>query len=126
MSRPAVHYLHRSHTFDELIAMYRLADVMLVTPFRDGMNLVAKEYVATRHDNTGAIVLSEFAGAAHELHQAVLVNPYDVDGLKEAIEFAVFMRPDEQAARMTQMREAVAFNTATHWATTFLEELEAQ
>lgn len=124
MSRPAVHYLHRSHGFEELIALYRLADVMLVTPFRDGMNLVAKEYVAARHDLTGAIVLSEFAGAAHELDQAVLVNPYDIDGLKEAIEFAVFMRPDEQRTRMTRMRDVVSHNTAERWATTFLEVLE--
>ena len=124
MGRPAVHYLHRSHSFEELIALYRLADVMLVTPFRDGMNLVAKEFVATRHDLTGTIVLSEFAGAAHELNQAVLVNPYDIDGLKEAIEFAVFMSPDDQRARMSTMRDAVASNSAQHWATTFIAELE--
>jgi trehalose 6-phosphate synthase len=124
MTRPAVHYRHRSHGFEELIAMYRLADVMLVTPFRDGMNLVAKEYVATRHDLSGALVLSEFAGAAHELGDAVVVNPYDVDGLKEAIEFAVTMRPDEQRSRMSPMRDAVSHNTAARWATTFLDALE--
>jgi trehalose 6-phosphate synthase len=125
MIRPAVHYLHRTHTFDELIALYRVADVMLVTPFRDGMNLVAKEYVATRHDLSGALVLSEFAGASHELDQAVLVNPYDVDGLKRAIESALFMKPDEQRARMASMRNIVEFNTADYWATTFVEELES-
>jgi trehalose 6-phosphate synthase len=124
MTRPAVHYSHRSHGFDELIALYRLADVMLVTPFRDGMNLVAKEYIATRHDLTGALVLSEFAGAAHELGEAVLVNPYDIDGLKESIEFAVSMRRDEQKARMTAMRDAISRNTAEHWARTFLDALE--
>ena len=125
MSRPAVHYLHRSHSFEELIALYRLADVMLVTPFRDGMNLVAKEYIATRHDNTGAIVLSEFAGAVHELPRAVTVNPYDIDGLKEAIEFAVFMPLAEQQGRMGEMRDVVAHSTAERWARTFVDELES-
>jgi trehalose 6-phosphate synthase len=124
MERPAIHYLHRSHDFDELMALYRLADVMVVTPFRDGMNLVVKEYVATRHDLTGAVVLSEFAGAAHELSQAVLVNPYDIDGLKEALEWAVVMPPDDQRIRMTSMREAVAVNSAQYWASSFIAEIE--
>ena len=96
----------------------------LVTPFRDGMNLVAKEYIATRHDLSGALVLSEFAGAAHELGDAVVVNPYDVDGLKEAIEVAASMRPDEQRSRMSTMRDVVSHNTAERWATTFLNDLE--
>ena len=126
MTRPAVRYLHRSHSFQELMALYRLADVMLVTPFRDGMNLVAKEYVAARHDNSGVLVLSEFAGAAHELNEAVLVNPYDIEGLKTAIEGANFMGPEEQSARMRLMRESVETNTSQTWATTFLNELEAR
>ena len=126
MTRPAVHYLHRSHSFEELMALYRLADVMLVTPFRDGMNLVAKEYVAARHDNSGVLVLSEFAGAAHELSEAVLVNPYDIEGLKTAIESAIFMRPKDQSARMHVMRRAVETNTSHVWATSFLDELEAR
>jgi trehalose 6-phosphate synthase len=126
MMRPAVHYLHRSHEFDELITLYRTANVMLVTPLRDGMNLVAKEFVATRHNHSGALVLSEFAGAAHELNQAVLVNPYDIEGLKEAIEFAALMSADEQRIRMASMRQAVATNTSGHWATTFVEKLEAR
>jgi trehalose 6-phosphate synthase len=125
MTRPAVHYLHRSHGFEELLALYRLADVMLVTPFRDGMNLVAKEYVATRHDHTGALVLSEFAGAVHELPQCVAVNPYDIEGLKAAIEFATFMPLQEQSNRMAPMRKVVAHNTAAHWAKTFLAQLES-
>lgn len=126
MMRPAVHYMHRSHDFSELMALYRLANVMLVTPFRDGMNLVAKEFVACRHDLTGSIVLSEFAGAAHELSQAVLVNPFDIDGLKESIEFAVFMSAADQKVRMAAMRETVASNSAQHWSTTFLAELESR
>ncbi|MGI9608425.1 MAG: alpha,alpha-trehalose-phosphate synthase (UDP-forming) [Acidimicrobiales bacterium] len=125
MTRPAVHYLHRSHAFEELIALYRLADVMLVTPYRDGMNLVAKEFVATRLDNSGALVLSEFAGAAHQLDQSVLVNPYDVDGLKEAIEYAIEMPEHEQIERMKVMRRAIERNTAYSWARGFLDELES-
>lgn len=126
MDGPAVHYLHRSHDFQELIALYRLADVMLVTPFRDGMNLVAKEYVATRYDDTGVLVLSEFAGAVHELEQAVQVNPYDTDGLKVAIERAVRMGSDEQSRRMAAMRSIVAESTAHTWAETFITELESE
>ena len=68
-----------------MAALYRAADIMVVTPFRDGMNLVAKEYVACRYDNDGALVLSEFAGAADELRQAWLVNPYDINGMKSAL-----------------------------------------
>jgi len=126
MEGPAVLYLHRSHNFDELVALYRLADVMLITPFRDGMNLVAKEYVAARFDDTGVLVLSEFAGAVHELDQAVQVNPYDTDGLKEAIVRGVFMKPGEQQRRMSAMRSVVAESTAHTWAKTFLDELEAE
>src|SRR5690606_4702138 len=82
---PILHYIHQDVEFEELMAMYRAADVMLVTPFRDGMNLVAKEYVAARYDLTGTLVLSEFAGAATELSDALLVNPYDIDGMKSTI-----------------------------------------
>jgi trehalose 6-phosphate synthase len=124
MERPAIHYLHRSHSFGELTALYRLADVMLVTPFRDGMNLVAKEYVSTRYDETGTLVLSEFAGAAHELGEAVLVNPYDTEGLKDAIEHAVFMPAEEQRRRMAPMRQTVSTHNALSWASGFIEELE--
>ncbi|MEM6703653.1 MAG: trehalose-6-phosphate synthase [Acidobacteriota bacterium] len=126
MTRPAIHYLHRSHDFRELTALYRLADVMLVTPFRDGMNLVAKEYVATRYDHTGTLVLSESAGAAHELHEAVLVNPYDTEGLKDAIETAVFMPAQERARRMEPMRDTVCTANALRWATEFLEGLQGE
>ena len=82
---PAIHYLHNSYPREEMAALYRAADIMVVTPFRDGMNLVAKEYVACRFDDDGALVLSEFAGAAQELRQAWLVNPYDIDGMKSAL-----------------------------------------
>ncbi len=122
---PVVHYIHQNVDFDELLAMYRAADVMVVTPFRDGMNLVAKEYVATRYDLTGALVLSEFAGAATELADAVLVNPYDIDGLKSALAHAVSMEPVEARQRMEKLRAAVLANDAVDWARGFLSDLAA-
>ncbi|MFN0091030.1 MAG: trehalose-6-phosphate synthase [Acidimicrobiales bacterium] len=121
---PAVHYLHRDLPQRELVALYRAADVMLVTPFRDGLNLVAKEYVATRLDDTGVLVLSEFAGAARELSQALLVNPYDLDGMKEAIRRSVTMPADEAARRMQALRRQVAEHDVHAWARSFLAALE--
>ncbi|MBK5223466.1 MAG: trehalose-6-phosphate synthase [Acidimicrobiia bacterium] len=120
---PVVHYIHQDVEFDELMAMYRAADVMLVTPFRDGMNLVAKEYVAARYDLTGALVLSEFAGAATELSDAVLVNPYDIDGMKAAILRAVSMEPPQARERMEKLRRAVQSNDASEWGQRFLADL---
>ncbi len=120
---PVVHYIHQSQTFEELMAMYRAADVMLVTPFNDGMNLVAKEYVATRYDETGALVLSEFAGAAVQLKDALLVNPHDIDGVKGAIMQAVEMEPEESRDRMRRLRRVVRRNDAVAWAHEFLAEL---
>ncbi|MGY6499464.1 MAG: alpha,alpha-trehalose-phosphate synthase (UDP-forming) [Acidimicrobiales bacterium] len=121
---PILHYIHQNVDFDELLAMYRAADVMLVTPFRDGMNLVAKEYVAARYDLTGTLVLSEFAGAATELSDALMVNPYDIDGLKSAIHRAVTMDPAEARQRMEKLREAVLANDAVDWAAGFLADLK--
>ncbi|MCW2638421.1 MAG: otsA [Dactylosporangium sp.] len=118
-----VHYLFRSYDREELLALYLAADVMLVTPLRDGMNLVAKEYVAARTDNTGALVLSEFTGAAAELSDAFLVNPHDVDGLKQAFVQALETPPDERGARMRRMRDQVCAYDVTRWAKEFLEAL---
>ncbi len=122
---PVVHYIHQTQNFDQLLSLYRAADVMLVTPFRDGMNLVAKEYVATRYDETGALVLSEFAGAAHHLDAALLVNPHDIEGVKNAIQEAVEMTPDEARERMQSMRKAVRTTSAAEWARSFLDALAA-
>ena len=97
VGHPVVHYLHRPVPRDELIAFFVASDVMLVTPLRDGMNLVAKEYVACRSDLGGALVLSEFTGAAAELTQAYLVNPHDLEGVKDAIEAAI-NQTDERGA----------------------------
>lgn len=122
---PVVHYIHQTQSFEQLLSLYRAADVMLVTPFRDGMNLVAKEYVATRYDDTGTLVLSEFAGAAHHLKTAVLVNPYDIDGVKNAIMKAVEMDPDEVRTTMRAMRRAVRRTDAVSWARSFLDAMPA-
>ena len=121
IGHPAVHYLHRAYDREELAAMYLAADVLLVTALRDGMNLVAKEYVASRPDEHGALVLSEFAGAAIELPQAFLVNPHDIDGLKAAIIRAVQISPREAQRRMRAMRRRVFEHDVAHWASTFLK-----
>lgn len=120
---PVIHYFHRSLSLEDLIPLYRVADVMLVTPFRDGMNLVAKEYVATRLDHDGVLVLSEFTGAADELTDAVLVNPHDDEALKDAIETAVAMHRHERRSRMEAMRSLVVEHDVDHWASRFLAEL---
>jgi trehalose 6-phosphate synthase/phosphatase len=121
-----VHYLYRSVDQRELIALYRAADVMLVTPFRDGMNLVAKEYVASRVDNDGVLVLSEFAAASRELQAALQVNPHDRPGMVEAISKAVWMPERERRQRMRRMRRSVGAWTAQDWAEAFLSDLAAQ
>jgi trehalose 6-phosphate synthase/phosphatase len=118
-----IHYVHQSVPFEQLVALYRAADVMLVTPLRDGMNLVAKEFVASRPDGNGALVLSEFAGAASELDGALLINPYDVDGVATAVEQALAMGLEERQARMNTMRRRVASYDVHRWAADFLETL---
>lgn len=120
---PVVHYLYRSLPHDELIPLYRAGDVMLVTPIRDGMNLVAKEYVATRLDDDGVLVLSEFTGAADELSEALLVNPHDDEAVKDAIVEAVEMHRRERRQRMSAMRATVAAYDVAEWANRFLAEL---
>ena len=121
---PAISYLHTSYPRDEMAALYRAADVMVVTPYRDGMNLVAKEYVACRIDDDGALVLSEFAGAADELRQAWLVNPYDMNGMKAALLEAYHAEPKELTKRMKAMRKQIAQHDVKAWADSFMTELE--
>jgi trehalose 6-phosphate synthase len=118
-----VHYLRRSLPIEELVAYYLAADVMLVTPLRDGMNLVAKEYCAARRDDTGVLVLSEFTGAAHELERAVLVNPHDIDGMAVTIERAIAMPRAEQVRRMRSLRQRVRKRTVYDWADDFIAAL---
>jgi trehalose 6-phosphate synthase len=122
----AVQYFNQSMPREELAALYRAADVMLVTPYRDGMNLVAKEYVAARGDLGGALVLSEFAGAAAELKQAFLVNPHDIAGVKAQLVRALRIEPAEAAKRMRAMRRHLFRHDLEHWATSFIDSLQAQ
>jgi trehalose 6-phosphate synthase len=119
-----VHCLQESLSFDELVPLYRAADVMVVTPLKDGMNLVAKEYVALRHDLGGALVLSEFAGAAAELADAYVANPYDTDRLARAMQHALQDPPAQRSARMQALREAVFANDSRRWADRALRMIE--
>src|SRR5450631_330870 len=120
---PAIFYLYQSYPRSEMAAMFLAADVMLVTPLRDGMNLIAKEYVACRHDLGGALVLSEFAGAWHELHQAFICNPHDVEGVKQTIMRAITAPEDERRRRMKALRKRVSVHDVQRWATRYLEAL---
>ncbi len=125
IGQSAVHYLHHSYPRQEMAAMYQLADVMLVTPLRDGMNLVAKEYVTSRHDLGGALVLSEFAGAAQELNAAYTCNPHDIVGLKRIILTAWHDDPGPKRRRMRTMRRRIRSNNVHHWAGSYLEALSS-
>jgi trehalose 6-phosphate synthase len=125
VGHPVVHYLHQSVGREELASFFLAADVMVVTPFRDGMNLVCKEYVAARHDLGGALVLSEFTGAAAELTSALLVNPHDLDGVKNAVLAALALDPDEGRRRMRALRRQVLTHDVSRWARSFLEALGA-
>ena len=120
---PVIHYIHQTQDFEALMSLYRIADVILVTPFSDGMNLVAKEYVASRFDETGVLVLSQFAGAVHQLSDALIVNPYDIDGVKNAIAHAVSMPPEEARDRMRGLRANVAEENVNRWTSSFLTRL---
>jgi trehalose 6-phosphate synthase len=119
-----VRYVDRAVDRARVVAYYLAADVLAVTPLRDGMNLVAKEYVAARYDCRGALVLSEFAGAAAELRTAYRVNPYDRPALKSALRDAVQAPPEEAAARMRTMRDVLRQHDVWDWATTFFAALE--
>ena len=123
IGRPAIVYMHSSYPREEMAALYVAADIMVVTPLRDGMNLVAKEYVACRHDDDGALVLSEFAGASDELRQAWLVNPYDINGMKAALLEAYRAESKERTRRMRAMRRTIVQHDVAAWATSFLESL---
>jgi len=118
-----VTYLYRSLPFNQLVPLYLLADVALVTPLRDGMNLVAKEYLAARPDGTGVLVLSETAGAAAELGEALIVNPHDQEGLVRALHSALSMPVEEQQARNAPMRARLNRYSIDRWTDEFLSQL---
>jgi alpha,alpha-trehalose-phosphate synthase [UDP-forming] len=124
--RVPIHYLYRNLSQRALFAHYRAADVALVTPLRDGMNLVAHEYAAARTDEDGVLILSEFAGAAKHLKGALLVNPYDVDSTTGAIRRALTMKTSEKRKRMRSLRAEVMRLDVHHWADGYLEALEGK
>jgi len=115
--------LNRQHSHAEIAPYYRAADLCLVTSLHDGMNLVAKEFVATRQDERGALILSIFTGAARELRDALQVNPYDIDQTAEAIRAALEMQPDEKQMRMQRMRKQVREHNVYRWAGSLIGEL---
>ncbi|HZW45482.1 MAG TPA: trehalose-6-phosphate synthase [Dermatophilaceae bacterium] len=123
LGSPAVHYLHHFCQRAEMVAMFVAADVLLVTPLRDGMNLIAKEYVASRPDLGGALVLSEFTGAWRELHQAFICNPHDIEGVKQTIMRAITTPESERRRRMKAMCKTVVDHDVQRWATSCLEAL---
>jgi trehalose 6-phosphate synthase len=105
----------------ELLAYYRAAEIALITPLKDGMNLVAKEYCAANRDNNGVLILSEFAGAAAQLSRSsLLVNPYDIEGMANAIHRAYHMSPNERRSRMRRMRLAIRKRDIFWWVSSFL------
>lgn len=120
---PVVHYLHRPIAREELLSFFVAADVMLVTPLRDGMNLVAKEYVASHSGLNGTLVLSEFTGAAAELRQSYLCNPHDLDSVKDAIVAALTDDRETRRRRMRALRRQVLAHDVDRWARAFLDAL---
>jgi trehalose 6-phosphate synthase len=121
-----VHYLHRSIPRDELLALYRAANTAIITPLKDGMNLVSKEYCAARSDNDGVLLLSEFAGAAPQLRTgALLVNPYDEIGVAAALNRSFHMDRAERRKRMSRLRTSIRRNDILHWRDSFFAGLDA-
>lgn len=116
----AIHYMHQSFPIEELAALYRAADIMLVTSLRDGMNLVAKEYCGARADGDGVLILSEFTGAADEMPQALQINPHDIQDTKEKVMDAVEMPQAERRRRMRALRRRVREHDVARWADDFL------
>ena len=119
-------YYYRSMSFEDLIDLYSNADIAMITPIRDGMNLVAKEYVATRINNDGVLILSEMAGASKELFQAVVVNPFDINSMSEAIYKALNMPLEEQQQRNISMRKRLSRYTVQRWADDFMSALNIE
>ena len=113
------------HDADQVFEFYRAADLCFVSSLHDGMNLVAKEFVAARDDEHGVLVLSALAGAAQELEDAVIINPYDIDAFAAELARAIKMPSEEQAARMRAMRKVVAGRNVFNWASDILEGLES-
>lgn len=119
-----VHYLYRSIPFSELVALYRVADVCVVTSTRDGMNLVSYEYIATQKDKSGVLILSEFAGAAQSMNGAFIVNPWNIDELVEAYREALTMPTEVAHSNQEKLFKYVTKQTASYWGQSFVSELQ--
>jgi trehalose-6-phosphate synthase len=120
-----VRYHKAALGMSSLVALYRLANFCIVSSLHDGMNLVAKEFVAAREDDDGVLVLSALAGAAQELREALIINPYDINGFADAIMHALDMPIAERRMRMRAMRRVVAGRNVFGWASDILEGLES-
>ena len=118
-----IHFIYKSINFSELCALYSLADVAMVTPLIDGMNLVAKEYLACQQEKKGVLILSEFAGAAQELPNALIVNPYNINEVAQTISKALKLTEAEKQKMITPMKERVIKYDARHWADSFIHDL---
>ena len=119
-------YYYRAMDFDDLIDLYMTSDIAMITPVRDGMNLVAKEYVATRVKGDGVLILSEMAGASKELYEAILVNPFDRNAMADAIQKAIVMPVEEQKKRNSSMQKRLSRYTVNYWAKEFMDALEVK
>jgi len=119
-----IRYLNQTFSVDERIDLYSLSDIALIIPLRDGMNLIAKEFVASRHNGSGVLILSELAGASKEMHEALLVNPNDLDAIAKAIKEAMDMSEEEQIRRNRVMMMRLQRYTVTRWAREFMSSLE--
>jgi trehalose 6-phosphate synthase len=115
-------FLKQHHTHHDILRWYRAADLCMVTSLHDGMNLVAKEYVSAREDGTGALILSPFTGAARELPDALIVNPYDTEQMADAIRYALGMPPEEVRRRMAAMREQIRSANIYRWAASLVAD----
>jgi len=119
----AIVFLEKHHEHKEITKFYKIADTCLVTSLHDGMNLVAKEFVAARDDNSGVLILSRFAGASREMKDALIVNPYDIEQMADAIYYSLTMPKAEVTERMTRMRQDLHENNIYKWAANLTEEL---
>ena len=124
LSWTPVYYFYRAFSFEELTAMYHLADIALVTPLRDGMNLVAKEYIAAKRDKPGVLILSEMAGAVIELSDAIIVNPNNTKEIEDGIIKALEMPVNKQLVKLKKLQEIVSTQTVEQWASDFISELK--
>ena len=119
----AIVFLEKHHDHKEITKYYKIADACLVTSLHDGMNLVAKEFVAASDDHRGVLILSRFAGASRELKDALIVNPYDIEQMADAIYYSLTMPKAEVEERMTRMRRDLHENNIYKWAANLTEEL---